>query len=395
LDGHGRESLSTWRTVRRRNRQAKDAAAREVVQEASLSCSDSTGVGVSSSEETDSPAAGPGNLFDSVHVIEETGHQKSATCNLHLGAQSDLSADSAHPAGGAPSQPDAETLNGAVPQPPEIERLLRGWQAALWASEACSRWDGPRLSHGAGSRYWSAKRNENACWRRCYLERARAHAKRPEQGGVKGPFCFQHDSCRVCVEGKVCSCPPDPLQPLRTLEPESCDPVAPQPPPGLGWEDCHDQTLGPGAAWRHLLRGTHALSLQGAPENISLLADNPEEALAARLRHKNVAWRRWWVAERGQVFQPSMVFPPTPTASQEGTPRAEPLTLPQANAFHMPLYPSPVLYVPVPLHLAAAVQQYADQLQAADQLRAASVAGAHSLQAFDLASTLSAPRLPQ
>mmetsp|Transcript_183716 Transcript_183716/g.582786 ORF Transcript_183716/g.582786 Transcript_183716/m.582786 type:complete len:127 (-) Transcript_183716:282-662(-) len=43
---------------------------------------------------------------------------------------------------------------------PELERLLQGWQSALWAAEAGSaelRWDGPSTIDGQGVRYWCTR----------------------------------------------------------------------------------------------------------------------------------------------------------------------------------------------------------------------------------------------
>jgi hypothetical protein len=159
--------------------------------------------------------------------------------------------------------------------------------------------------------------------------------------------------------------------------------------------------------WPQLLRGTHAFSLQ-ASEPISLYHDD-RMARECRHRIKNAGWRRWWMEQHLNLgifrsTKPEETPPPTPlisprpaetvistpTNSPPTTPRSlqallgSPLQRPmEAPVEHIPpyiplspavQYPSmvyrglpapstPVVLVPVPLHLAAPVQQYAEDLQ--------------------------------
>ena len=205
------------------------------------------------------------------------------------------------------------------------------------------------------SNYWFYRRNENACWRLGFLQSkhsGHAHAS-PSR------------ACDVCALGRawhICHCVPDPWQPLPEIEPDGNDPqvlllgalstLADPGPPGLG-PRMEDTSL-----WRHLLRGTHGFSLHG-PEPISLYPDAPDVAMAARRRQRNAGWRRWWLvfAKTRQTEQ----FPPgLPTPLSRGDSYGACL----ADTWSQQVVPPcPTVFIPVPIHLAVKVQQYAEQLQ--------------------------------
>ncbi|CAE7476549.1 gsp-2 [Symbiodinium natans] len=198
---------------------------------------------------------------------------------------------------------------------PSINQLLCGWLAALRAEESCRVFDVDRAE--LASNYWFYRRNENA-WH-------------------------------------ICSCVPDPWQPLPEIEPDGNDPqvvlFGVSGPPGLG-PRLEDTSL-----WRHLLRGTHGFSLHG-PKPISLYPDAPEIARVARRRQRNAGWRRWW-SVFAKTRQTEQLPPGLPTAfgactSSNGDPFADTWS-------QVPPYAT--VFIPVPIHLAVKVQQYAEKLQ--------------------------------
>mmetsp|Transcript_107334 Transcript_107334/g.346616 ORF Transcript_107334/g.346616 Transcript_107334/m.346616 type:complete len:251 (-) Transcript_107334:38-790(-) len=135
-------------------------------------------------------------------------------------------------------------------------------------------------------------------------------------------------------------------------------------PPGLEVEGAREDAPGPTTAWSRLLRGHQhpqapASSVYGAPLHANV---------AARRRHENAAWRHWWAAhQRGEggalpgELPAHLLFPPTPTSTYPGTPRGdEPSPF---GCFGQPLV-APVVYFPVPVHLAVYVQQFLETLLA-------------------------------
>lgn len=286
-----------------------------------------------------------------------------------------------------------------------VERVLLGWLTSVMATEACSTWQGARTSAGVGRGYWRSRRNENACWRLWHLGRGRGRPQQVSDSPVAQKGCAR--CSRGGGYGQVCSCAPDPWRPVPEIEPAGGDPCVSSviadaevppilPPPGLAEP--------PDRPWRRLLRGTHAFSLQAAGGGISLDAEAPDVALAARQRFKNLAWRRWWATQEAVskglvptptssaagwwVTRPELLFPPTPTSSAAGTPRHSPREILAGEASAAQLVPGhssaassagtaaasptgPVptvpgfVLLPVPTQIAMPTQWLAEQLQAA------------------------------
>jgi len=200
--------------------------------------------------------------------------------------------------------------------------------------------------------------------------------------------------CESCAFGNrtgwICSCRPDPWQPLKAIEPDQinieasptlsaissnstprsqptvphCDRPADfmlpdsfdfnieKKPPEVMWKR-NGQHLEwvEDESWRYLLHGTHAFSLPGANPK-PLHAEDPEKAVTARHRQANVGWRRWsrwWLAQQVAQFDmtspqyicPEVFFPSTPTATPPGTPRGD-LKLLQ-DSLPVPQMPASVL----------------------------------------------------
>ena len=178
-------------------------------------------------------------------------------------------------------------------------------------------------------------------------------------------------ACEACALGEawhICSCLPDPWQPLPEIEPDGNDPQVlllgalsanlDPGPPGLG-PAMEDTSL-----WRHLLRGTHGFSLHG-PEPISLYPDAPEIARVARRRQRNAGWRRWWsvFAKTRRSMRTQKLPPGFSDAWGDGAPCPDGFCFADAWSQQIPIPPCPTVFIPVPIHLAVKVQQYAEQLQ--------------------------------
>lgn len=279
---------------------------------------------------------------------------------------------------------------------PTIERLLLGWHSAICAAESCNQlnsWDGIRARAGDGIHYWIYSRSLNACWRLCHLKQKR------------GKYVVPPKIRLECAWGRcsrrLCTCLPDPWQPLPAIEP-SIAPHCNNPltietsatGPGLG--HVPPRGLEGEAYWRNLLRGTHAFSLQGSPP-VSLYAQSEHNATAARFRIENTGWRRWHMAhedimqkdreynkrckENGDA--PKEQYRSTPAPSAAETPQCWSTSAPSAAetprtgnqyfAMHgdhalpvLPLLgsapPSQMVLLPIPIHLVDQVRCYTEQL---------------------------------
>jgi len=246
------------------------------------------------------------------------------------------------------------------------------------ALEASSEWEGPRSSYGKGRTYWISKRNENASWRLWHLERVQGKKIQRPRWAFHSDAEAQKNVCEKCALGhgveRICSCRPDPWQPIPAVEPDGQEPysmsmreptrqVLPEVPrlmlpPGLEREVPISSKV-----WRRLLRGSHAFSLQGAPGNVSLYYSNPDEALVARQRFQNAGWRRWWVEQKllmhKQLSKRQDVVMRTPGPSQPASPRCS------AQGEGCLPYGGSYVLLPVPAHLVSPLRLYADKLQGA------------------------------
>eukprot|EP00930_Biecheleria_cincta_P072122 TRINITY_DN59568_c0_g1_i1.p1 TRINITY_DN59568_c0_g1~~TRINITY_DN59568_c0_g1_i1.p1 ORF type:complete len:554 (-),score=82.99 TRINITY_DN59568_c0_g1_i1:9-1670(-) len=262
---------------------------------------------------------------------------------------------------------------------PDVEQLLRGWLSSVRTEECCHRWEDGKARDGVGSSsHWVYTRNVNACWRLCFLARHSAIADCRLRAIANA--C---DRCAFGSAARICSCEPNPWQPLPDSEPDGSDPqfllneesaLHLMAPPGLapGLENL--------SVWRHLLRGTHAFSLDGGPEPVSLCPDAPEVAAAARRRQRNAGWRRWWLTyqktKRSLCQQEH--FPVTPTNSPRWA-QAQAHSLQDATATNSRPFANAgiefgaqlglgapshgIVFLPVPVHLAVKVSRYVEQLQ--------------------------------
>lgn len=295
----------------------------------------------------------------------------------------------------------------------EVELLLAGWLSAMRAAESNDRllhWDGIRKGVDKSLHYWVYSRCLNASWRLCFLKQQ------------KGLYVIPPPIRLQCAwgrcSGKLCTCHPDPWQPLPALEPViqpfcnnplTCESDAAG--PGLGYSSMCGVNCD--TDWRNLLRGTHAFSLRGA-KPVSLYADNTDGAAAARCRLENAGWRRWyWVKNRESGQADLSRSCSTPSSSAPGTPAmgamrnllpppgihqmqaqvsnalhpairgsnlhaASPLApslnghassalAPSVNVPAVPYYSAvaspPVVLLPIPLPFVASVQRYAEELQ--------------------------------
>ncbi|CAK9051125.1 Serine/threonine-protein phosphatase, partial [Durusdinium trenchii] len=215
---------------------------------------------------------------------------------------------------------------------PSIFQLLSGWLGSVRAEESCHRVVNANL--------WHYRRNENACWRLSYLHRSGAFTDRHNS---------MHIHCQHCADRcGICSCVPNPWRPLPDLEPDGKEPQLLLTAGGLAEPPGLEPELSDISLWRHLLRGTHGFSLHG-PEPVSLFPEAPELARTARMRQRNAGWRRWWLSWRktqGQETEMSLGEEAC-GYSWVGSPAA----------------PTPMVFMPVPVHLCWKVQQYIEQLQ--------------------------------
>jgi len=345
--------------------------------------------------------------------------RRSGSHPLLSGTAPSAEVDAASPSGdflsGSCSALRHAAASAAVADLPRIEQVARGWQASVWAAEACADAD------SSGADMWHSRRNENASWRLWFLEQERdrrglsvatasttvlAQAQPDEQ------LCFK---CAGGSQvGRICTCHPNPFMPPvqtssgsrpasgsaghassagdssgSTAAWSGTDQLLAEcfrRPPGLELESIGSEDVGngPKTPWGRLLRGHQASAA-------AFCSANSHAKLTARRRNENAAWRHWWAAhQRGEVGDahsdlPADFFPPTPTSTYPGTPRRgsfseEPPGFGGLSAFGGVIGggpsassqllgcpvpgASPVVYFPVPVHLAVHVQQFLEALLA-------------------------------
>lgn len=273
------------------------------------------------------------------------------------------------------SQPsDVETDAEDEDEAQELERIeevARSWQTSVWASEAMV--GSPTAQNTSGGRmtaHWRSRRNENASWRLWFMARRGSDAS--EKGKMPKPRARKAEArvfgtCPNCAGagciGKLCAAPPDPWRPPLPTEQGSMQLSS-----GTSSE-ANTRTSGP----LHGPEQGEAAADQTAPWRWLLHSPMPASK-AARRRYENALWRRWWAshhASEGDKFASMAYFPPTPTSTFPGTPRGFGLDAdePNPSAASFPLappqleaQPPPIVFLPVPVHLAPHVQRYIESL---------------------------------
>eukprot|EP00928_Gymnodinium_smaydae_P067638 TRINITY_DN5062_c0_g2_i1.p1 TRINITY_DN5062_c0_g2~~TRINITY_DN5062_c0_g2_i1.p1 ORF type:complete len:934 (+),score=170.71 TRINITY_DN5062_c0_g2_i1:56-2803(+) len=251
-------------------------------------------------------------------------------------------------------------------------RLAKGWQTSVRSAKA---------THDKNSSdLWESRRKENASWRIWHMKKQRFR-----KGSCAALFdarATDEDHAYLqclgsCTLGKLCTCIPDPMR---------------SSPSGGTSHDGNRSPSEGGASEKSPSNGssTHSeeqdiMDVFGLPPGLDTPAGEPitpwcklfrsvpdhnvgvHAHKAARRRRENAVWRRWWAVHRGeedwlQGCQDLALFPPTPTSTYPGTPRAASET--GRTEFPSPIaqIAPPIVYIPVPAELASEVQRYAQQL---------------------------------
>lgn len=264
-----------------------------------------------------------------------------------------------------PSSPSLSTNGSATGEgaAPAIEQVARGWQASVCAMETAN---GP-----VDPQFWRSRRNENASWRLWYMETKKASPiKSPIKNDV---MCLNCGGGRICG---ICDCSPDPWQAPASNAPA---PGMPQTNPS---STPSDSTLGSSTDYNHLLSecfNCTGLDEDQLDENLVMqtpwrrLLKGPPPGLAPvdepirkdfkvqERRRRNAAWRHWWARHQNSPDRTPALpfFPPTPTSTCPPSPRScDPYFVGPG-----PELGSATVYLPVPLELAAEVQQYVEYLK--------------------------------